>query len=97
MRKILNLAYYVVFVAGLWIMSLHFRTFVEENGFLLGLFVALVVAFLIMLLVRTVWKVLVFLIVVAIIIFFLISVEFFVLPEWAYEMWNRVIFVRELF
>ena len=96
MKKTFNLVYYLVFVVGLWMLNRHFRNFVAVNGILQGLFVGLVLAFLAMLIFKTITKVILFLIVIAGIIVFLFSVDFFILPEWVYEIGRSLPTIREL-
>ncbi|MCL1990668.1 MAG: hypothetical protein FWG67_07250 [Defluviitaleaceae bacterium] len=86
MKRAFNLMYYIVFVAGLWLLNRHFRNFVAVNGILQGLFVGLVLAFLSMLIFKTITKVLLFLIIISGLVVFLFSVEFFILPEWVHDM-----------
>ena len=94
MKKTFNLIYYIVFVAGLWGLNRHFRNFVAVNGVLQGLFVGLVLAFLAKLIFKTITKVLLFLIVIVGILVFLFSIDFFTLPEWAYNIWGMVLTIR---
>ena len=95
MKKTFNLIYYIVFVAGLWILNRHFQHFVAVNGVLQGLFVGLVLAFLAMMVFKTITRVLLFLIVIAGLIVFLFSIDFFTLPGWAYEVWEMVPMIRQ--
>lgn len=96
MKKTFNMIYYIGFVAILWLMNRHFQNFVAVNGVLLGLLVGLVLAFLAMLVFKTITKVLMGLIIIAGIVVFLFSVEFLVLPAWAYEIWSLLPMVRNL-
>lgn len=94
MKKTFNLIYYIVFVAGLWILNRHFQSFVAVNGVLQGLLVGLVLAFLAMLIFKTVTRVLLFLIIIIAIVVFLFSIGFFTLPQWAYEIWEMIPVIR---
>ena len=96
MKKTFNLIYYIVFVAGLWLLNRHFQNFVAVNGILQGLLVGLLLAFLVLLIFKTITKVLIFLIVIVGIIVFLFSVDFLTLPEWAYQIWSMVPTIRTL-
>jgi len=96
MKKTFNLIYYIAFVAGLWILNRQFQNFVAVNGVLQGLLVGLILAFLAMLIFKTLTRVLMFLIIIAGIIVFLFSIEFFTLPAWAYEVWGMIPLIREL-
>jgi len=96
MKKAFNLIYYIVFVAGLWVLNRHFQNFVAVNGILQGLFVGLVLAFLAMLIFKTVTRILLFLIIIIGIIVFLFSIDYFTLPEWAYEIWRMIPVIRGL-
>ena len=97
MKKTFNLIYYIVFVAGLWLLNRHFQNFVAVNGILQGLLVGLILAFLAMLIFKTLTRVLLFLIIIIGMMVFLFSIEFFILPDWAYELWHRIPTVRALF
>ena len=97
MKKTFNLIYYIVFVAGLWFLNRHFQNFVAVNGVLQGLLVGLVLAFLAMLIFKTITRVLLFLIIIVAIIVFLFSIDFFTLPQWAYEIWSMIPIIRGLF
>ena len=94
MKKTFNLIYYIVFVAGLWILNRHFQNFVAVNGILQGLLVGLVLAFLAMLIFKTITRVLLFLIIITGILVFLFSIEFLTLPQWAYELWSMIPVIR---
>ncbi|MCL2558933.1 MAG: hypothetical protein FWE07_00480 [Turicibacter sp.] len=96
MKKTFHLIYYIAFVAALWFLNRRFQNFVAVNGVLQGLFVGLVLAFLALLIFKTITRVLMFLIVIAGIVVFLFSVEFFVMPEWVYELWAMVPAIRGL-
>ena len=96
MKKTFNLLYYIVFVVSLWFLNRHFQNFVAVNGILQGLLVGLVLAFLAMLIFKTLTRVLLFLIIIAGLIVFLFSIDFFTLPGWAYEVWERVPAIRKL-
>ena len=86
MKKTFHLIYYIVFVAGLWMLNRHFQNFVAVNGVLQGLFVGLVLAFLVLLIFKTITRVALFLIVITGIVVFLFSIDFFVWPEWVYNL-----------
>ena len=96
MKKTFTLIYYILFVVGLWILNRHFQNFVAVNGILQGLLVGLVLAFLAMLIFKTITRVLMFIIAIAGIIVFLFSIDFFTLPTWAYEVWGMIPIIREL-
>ena len=96
MKKAFNFVYYIGFVAALWFLNRHFQNFVAVNGVLQGLLVGLVLAFLAMLIFKTITRVLLFLIVIAGIVVFLFSVDFLTLPAWAYDIWSMVPTIREL-
>ena len=96
MKRTFTLIYYIVFVVGLWILNRHFQNFVAVNGILQGLFVGLVLAFLAMMIFKTLTRVLIFVIVIVGIIVFLFSIDFFTLPAWAYEAWGMIPVIREL-
>lgn len=96
MKKAFNFIYYIVFVAGLWILNRHFQNFVAVNGILQGLLVGLVLAFLAMLIFKTLTRVLFFLIVMTVIVVFLFSIGFFTLPQWVVEVWQMIPMIREL-
>ena len=95
MKKTFNLIYYIVFVGGLWILNRHFQNFVAVNGVLQGLLVGLVLAFLAMLVFKTITRVLLFLIIITGLIVFLFSIDFFTLPSWAYGVWEMVPVIRQ--
>ena len=97
MKKRFTVIYYIVFVAGLWILNRHFQNFVAVNGILQGLLVGLVLAFLAMLIFKTITRVLMFVIAITGIIVFLFSIDFFTLPDWAYEVWGMIPIIRGLF
>jgi len=97
MKKTFTLIYYIVFVAGLWILNRHFQNFVAVNGILQGLFVGLVLAFLALLIFKTITRVLMFVIAIAGIIVFLFSIDFFTIPAWAHEAWEMIPIIRQLF
>jgi hypothetical protein len=94
MKKTFNLIYYIMFVAGLWILNRHFQNFVAVNGVLQGLLVGLILAFLAMAVFKTLTRVLLFLVIIAGIVVFLFSIDFFTLPQWAYEVWEMMPTVR---
>lgn len=94
MKKTFNLIYYIVFIAGLWILNRHFQSFVAVNGVLQGLLVGLVLAFLAMLIFKTITRVLLFLIIIIAIVVFLFSIGFLTLPQWAYEIWEMIPVIR---
>jgi len=96
MKKTFNLIYYIVFVASLWGLNRHFRNFVAVNGVLQGLFVGLVLAFLVMLVFKTITKILLFLIVIIGIVVFLFSIDFFTIPEWVNSVWRVMPTIRGL-
>ena len=96
MKKAFNLIYYIAFVAGLWILNRHFQSFVAVNGILQGLLAGLVLSFLARLVFKTLTRMLLSLIVIAGIVVFLFSIDFFVLPQWAYEVWNMIPIIRTL-
>lgn len=96
MKQTFNLIYYIVFVAGLWILNRHFQSFIAVNGVLQGLFVGLVLAFLVMLIFKTITRVLLFLIIIIAITVFLFSIDFFTLPQWAYQLWEMIPVIRGL-
>jgi len=95
MKKTVHLIYYIVFVAGLWVLNRQFQSFVAVNGVLQGLLVGLLLAFLALLIFKTITRVALFLIVIAGIIVFLFSVDFFTMPEWFYDLQNRVPMIRD--
>ena len=97
MKKTFNLIYYIVFVAGLWILNRHFQNFVAVNGILQGILVGLVLAVLAMLIFKTITRVLMFMIAIAGIIVFLFSVDFLTVPDWAYEARGMIPIIRGLF
>jgi len=97
MKKTFSLIYYIVFVAALWFLNRHFQNFVAVNGVLQGLLVGLVLAFLAMLIFKTITRVLLFLIIIIAIVVFLFSIDFFTLPQWAYEIWSMIPIIRDLF
>jgi len=96
MKKTFNLIYYIVFVAGLWLMNRHFQNFVAVNGVLQGMFVGLVLAFLAMLIFKTLTRVLLFIIVSVGIVVFLFSIDFFIIPEWASRIVGMIPVIRGL-
>ena len=96
MKKTFTLIYYIAFVVGLWILNRHFQNFIAVNGILQGLLVGLVLAFLALLIFKTITRVLLFVIAIAGIIVFLFSIDFFTLPEWAYEAWGMIPLIRGL-
>jgi len=96
MKKTFSLIYYIVFVAALWLLNRHFQNFVAVNGVLQGLLVGLVLAFLAMLIFKTITRVLLFLIIITAILVFLFSIEFFILPQWVHELWSMIPFIRDL-
>ena len=96
MKKVFNLVYYIAFVAGLWLLNRHFQSFVAVNGILQGLLVGLVLSFLARLVFKTLTRMLLSLIIIAGIIVFLFSIDFFVLPPWVYEFWSMIPFIRAL-
>jgi len=96
MKKTFSFIYYIVFVAGLWFLNRRFQNFVAVNGVLQGLLVGLVLAFLTLLIFKTITRVLLFLIIIIAIVVFLFSIDFFTLPQWAYEIWSMVPIIREL-
>ena len=97
MKKTFHLIYYIVFVAALWLLNRNFQNFVAVNGILQGLLVGLVLAFLALLIFKTITRVLLFLIIIIAIVVFLFSIEFFTLPQWAYEIWSMIPIIRGLF
>ena len=97
MRKKFIFIYYIVFVVGLWILNRHFQNFVAVNGILQGLLVGLVLAFLAMLIFKTITRALIFVIAIVGIIVFLFSIDFLTLPDWAYEAWGMIPIIRGLF
>lgn len=96
MKKTFNLLYYIVFVTGLWLLNRHFQNFVAVNGVLQGLLVGLILAFLALLIFKTLTRILLFLIIIIGIVVFLFSIEFFVLPDWTYEIWRMIPMIRGL-
>ena len=96
MKRTFTLIYYIIFVIALWILNRHFQNFVAVNGILQGLLVGLVLAFLAMLIFKTITRVFIFVIVIVGIIVFLFSIDFFTLPAWAYEAWGMIPVIREL-
>jgi len=97
MKKMFNLFYYIVFVAGLWILNRDFQNFVTVYGVLKGLLMGLVLAFLTMLIFKAITRILLFLIVIIGILVFLFSIDFFALPEWATGIWGMVITIKGWF
>jgi len=83
MKKTFNLIYYIVFVGALWLMNRHFQNFIAINGVLQGLLVGLVLAFLALLIFKTLTRIILFMIVAVGILVFLISIDFLIIPEWA--------------
>jgi len=96
MKKTFTLIYFIVFVVGLWILNRHFQNFVAVNGILQGLLVGLVLAFLVLLIFKTLTRVILFIIAIIGVIVFLFSIDFFTLPTWAYEAWGMIPIIREL-
>jgi len=82
MKKTVNLIYYIIFVAALWLLNRHFQAFVAINGILQGLLVALILAFLAKLIFKTLTRVALALIIIVGLIIFLFSIDFFTLPPW---------------
>jgi len=95
MKKTFHLLYYIGFVAALWLLNLQFQTFVAVNGVLLGLLVGLLLAFLALLIFKTLTRVAIFLIVITGIVVFLFSVGFFTMPEWLDDILNMAPMIRE--
>jgi len=82
MKSAFSLLYYIIFVAVLWGLNRHFQAFVAVNGVLQGVLVGLVLAFLAKLVFKTITKTIMSLIVIAGLVVFLFSIDFFVLPDW---------------
>ena len=78
--------YYIIFVAILWALNRHFQAFMAVNGILQGLLVGLVLAFLAKLVFKTITKMIMSLILIVGALVFLVSVDFFTLPEWLYNI-----------
>ena len=95
MKKTFHLIYYIVFVAGLWLLNRHFQNFVAVNGILQGLLVGLVLAFLVLLIFKTMTRVALFLIIIVGILVFLFSIDFFTLPEWVFNLFDMLPVIRE--
>ena len=95
MKKTFHLIYYIVFVAGLWLLNRHFQNFVAVNGVLQGLLVGLVLAFLVLLIFKTITRVALFLIVITGIVVFLFSIDFFAWPEWVYNLLDILPVLRD--
>jgi len=96
MKKTFTLIYYIVFVVGLWVLNRHFQNFVAVNSILQGLLVGLILAFLAMLIFKTITRALMLVIAIVGIIVFLFSIDFFTLPAWAYEAWGMIPIIRGL-
>ena len=94
MKRAFNLVYYIAFVAGLWVLNYHFQNFVAVNGILQGLLVGLVLAFLAMLIFKTITRVIFFLITITGVVVFLFTIGYFTLPGWAYEIWEMIPNIR---
>ena len=95
-KKTFHLMYYILFVAALWGLNRHFQNFVAVNGVLQGLLVGLVLAFLVLLVFKTITRVALFLIVITGVVVFLFSVEFFVLPPYFSELEGVFGWIRAL-
>lgn len=93
MKKQLNLLYYIIFVAGLWLLNRHFQIFVSINGALQGLLVGLILAFLAKLIFKTLTAIIVIFIVIIGIIVALYSVGFFHDPD----SWDRFLELWRMF
>ena len=74
--------YYIIFVVILWAVNRHFQAFVAVNGILQGVLVGLVLAFLAKLVFKTITRTIMSLILIVGALVFLVSIDFFVLPEW---------------
>ena len=95
MKKNIHFLYYVIFIAGLWLLNRQFQDFIAVNGLIRGLLVGFIIAFLVLLVFKTITKIALFIIALVAIAVFLYSIDFLTLPEWFYQILNFVPYFRE--
>ena len=86
MKSAFSVVYYIIFVGILWVLNRHFQAFVAVNGLLQGLLVGLILAFLAKLVFKTITKMILSIIIIAGLIVFLFSIDFFVIPDWLFDI-----------
>jgi len=82
LKSTFKLLYYIGFIAVLWLLNRHFQAFVAVNGILQGVLAGLVLAFVAKLIFKTITRTIMSLIVIVATLVFLVSIDFFVLPDW---------------
>jgi len=90
MKKTFTYLYYIIFVAGLWLLNRHFQDFASVNGLLVAILVGLIIAFVAKLIFKTITKMLIFFIIIVGVVIFLFSIEFFVVPIWLQPIFDFI-------